>query len=97
MFTGGAQERKDTSHPLGKYYRFHSRIYDATRWIFLFGRDRLIRTTANFCQPARILEVGCGTGKNLVRLRQTFPGASLTGLGFERRYAGGGQEEADSF
>ena len=24
--------------------------------------------------------MGCGTGKNLVRLRQTFPGVSLTGL-----------------
>ncbi len=30
-------------HPLERYYRFHSRIYDATRWSFLFGRDKLVR------------------------------------------------------
>ena len=78
--SGAAQEGKDTEHPLEKYYRFHSRIYDASRWLFLFGRDRLIKTAALYSRPRRILEVGCGTGKNLVRLRQTFPGASLAGL-----------------
>ena len=82
--TGVEQERKDTIHQLEKYYRFHARIYDATRWIFLFGRDRLIKTAASSCKPTRILEVGCGTGKNLVRLRQTFPGVSLTGLDLSR-------------
>ncbi len=74
------QEEKFSSHPLEKYYRFHSRIYDATRWIFLFGRDRLVKTIAASSQPTRILEVGCGTGKNLVRLREMFPGVDLTGL-----------------
>jgi S-adenosylmethionine-diacylgycerolhomoserine-N-methlytransferase len=81
---GVEQEGKDTGHPLEKYYRFHSRIYDTTRWIFLFGRDRLVRKAATFCKPTRILEVGCGTGKNLVHLRQIFPGLSLTGLDLSR-------------
>jgi S-adenosylmethionine-diacylgycerolhomoserine-N-methlytransferase len=67
-------------HPLERYYRFHSQIYDATRWSFLFGRDRLVRLIAGFNQPSRILDVGCGTGKNLVRLSQVFPTARLTGL-----------------
>jgi S-adenosylmethionine-diacylgycerolhomoserine-N-methlytransferase len=31
-------------------------------------------------QPARILDVGCGTGDNLVRLYRAFPTAELTGL-----------------
>ncbi len=91
--SGAAQEGKYTEHSLEKYYRFHSRIYDATRWLFLFGRDRLIKTAALFTRPRRILEVGCGTGKNLVRLRQTFPGAEPDRTGPKRRYARGGQKE----
>ena len=78
------QEEKFSSHPLEKYYRFHSRIYDATRWIFLFGRDRLVKKIAASSQPTRILEIGCGTGKNLVRLREMFPGVDLTGLDLSR-------------
>lgn len=67
-------------HPLERYYRLHAKIYDASRWSFLFGRDRLLRLVAAHCQPQNILEVGCGTGKNLARLRQLFPTARLTGL-----------------
>ena len=63
------------------YYRFHSRIYDATRWSFLFGRDAIVELAgAAHPAPTRILEVGCGTGKNLVRLARTFPEARITGV-----------------
>jgi S-adenosylmethionine-diacylgycerolhomoserine-N-methlytransferase len=82
--SGLTPEEKFSGHPLETYYRFHSRIYDATRWIFLFGRDRLIKTLTSYSQPTKILEVGCGTGKNLVRLRETFPGVDLTGLDLSR-------------
>lgn len=67
-------------HPLERYYQFHARIYDASRWSFLFGRNRLLRLAAACCQPHEILEVGCGTGKNLARLHRLFPRARLTGL-----------------
>ncbi len=67
--------------PLERYYRFHSRIYDATRWSFLFGRSAIIEEAARFApQPARILEIGCGTGRNLVLLASRFPQAEITGL-----------------
>ncbi len=62
------------------YYRFHARIYDATRWSFLFGRSELIQKISTFAAPANILEIGCGTGKNLIRLNRHFPQTKLTGL-----------------
>ena len=62
------------------YYRLHARIYDATRWSFLFGRSALIRNIGAHCHPRRVLEVGCGTGKNLRALRRAFPRAQLTGV-----------------
>ncbi|RJP47341.1 MAG: class I SAM-dependent methyltransferase [Desulfobacteraceae bacterium] len=68
------------SMPLERYYRFHSHIYDATRWSFLFGRTTLIREISHHIRPGRILEIGCGTGKNLVSLARRFPDADITGL-----------------
>ena len=62
------------------YYRWHARIYDATRWSFLFGRTAILREMARLATPARILEVGCGTGKNLVNLCRIFPRARVTGI-----------------
>jgi S-adenosylmethionine-diacylgycerolhomoserine-N-methlytransferase len=63
-----------------RYYRLHSRIYDATRWSFLFGRTAILDDLALETTPARILEVGCGTGKNLVALAERFPQATITGV-----------------
>jgi S-adenosylmethionine-diacylgycerolhomoserine-N-methlytransferase len=62
------------------YYRLHARIYDGTRWSFLFGRAAILAEVAARARPARILEVGCGTGRNLVELGARFPGATLTGV-----------------
>ncbi len=63
-----------------RYYRVHAGMYDLTRWSFLFGREALLRQVAARVSPARILEVGCGTGKNLVQLGRQFPQARLWGL-----------------
>jgi S-adenosylmethionine-diacylgycerolhomoserine-N-methlytransferase len=68
------------NNALERYYQFHSRIYDATRWSFLFGREEILRRAARVTQPRRILEVGCGTGRNLVSLRRRFPQAEITGV-----------------
>jgi S-adenosylmethionine-diacylgycerolhomoserine-N-methlytransferase len=65
---------------LERYYRFHARIYDATRWSFLFGRAALVRRVAALRTPTRILEIGCGTGRNLLDLSRCFPNARLTGV-----------------
>lgn len=66
---------------LQRYYQFHSRIYDATRWSFLFGREETLRRVARVnSRPRRILEVGCGTGRNIASLRRRFPHAHITGV-----------------
>ena len=62
------------------YYRWHAHFYDATRWTFLFGRTALIRLAAERLRPRRILEVGCGTGRNLTELARFFPEAEIVGL-----------------
>ncbi|GHE05498.1 O-methyltransferase [Defluviimonas sp. 20V17] len=60
-------------------YRYQRLFYDATRRYYLLGRDRLIRTLD---PPARahILEVACGTGRNLDRIAARYPGRGLYGL-----------------
>lgn len=66
---------------LNRYYKIHSVIYDYSRWPILFGRNLLIRKlTQTNKQANRILEVGCGTGKNLKRLQKQFPKAVIIGL-----------------
>ena len=68
------------SEPLVNYYRWHSLVYDWTRWAFLFGRLELVNLLSRHARPKRILEVGCGTGTNLVRLARAFPDAEIVGL-----------------
>jgi S-adenosylmethionine-diacylgycerolhomoserine-N-methlytransferase len=64
-----------------RYYKLQSKIYDATRWSFLFGRNQIIREIPLDSQGSwNILEVGCGTGYNLINLAKRFPNAKLTGL-----------------
>lgn len=68
-------------------YRGQKHIYDATRRFFLLGRDRLIRDL----QPdanASVLELGCGTGRNLLHVRKHYPTASLYGVDISREMLG---------
>lgn len=60
-------------------YRYQRHIYDATRHNFLLGRDRLI---AELAPPpdGLVLEVGCGTGRNLIALAKRYPTARLHGI-----------------
>jgi len=73
------KQRRSSS--VERYYRLHAGIYDATRWSFLFGRNAIIERAATVQpRPTKILEIGCGTGRNLVALARRFPEARLTGV-----------------
>lgn len=65
---------------LQRYYRWQSRFYDATRWAFLFGREELINHLPDLPPEPHILEIGCGTGKNLHLLQFVYPDAKLLGM-----------------
>jgi len=51
-----------------RMYRRHARLYDLTRWVFLRGRRRAVQGLG-LSEGGRVLEIGCGTGANLLRLR----------------------------
>ncbi|HMQ48791.1 MAG TPA: class I SAM-dependent methyltransferase [Saprospiraceae bacterium] len=64
-----------------RYYVLQSKIYDLTRWAFLFGRKSIIRQMPfQHDAPLKILEIGCGTGYNLRRMARRFAKAQLTGM-----------------
>ncbi|MBB93950.1 MAG: SAM-dependent methyltransferase [Rhodobacteraceae bacterium] len=60
-------------------YRYQRRIYDVTRKYYLLGRDELI-DRMDPAPDAHILEIACGTGRNLDRIDQRYPGRHLYGL-----------------
>ena len=60
-------------------YKGQRHIYDLTRKYYLFGRDTLIEGLT--ARPGmRVLEVACGTGRNLAKIRKRWPGVQLYGL-----------------
>jgi len=71
----------DSNHAalMDDVYRRQRHIYDFTRKYYLFGRDRLVDSMRPG-PDARVLEVGCGTARNLVRLARRYPGRRLFGL-----------------
>jgi S-adenosylmethionine-diacylgycerolhomoserine-N-methlytransferase len=60
-------------------YRYQRYVYDATRKFYLLGRDRLIEELAP--SPGdRVLEVACGTGRNLIAAARRYPQARFFGF-----------------
>jgi S-adenosylmethionine-diacylgycerolhomoserine-N-methlytransferase len=64
---------------MNRMYRRQRHIYDGTRRYYLLGRDLLIARL----QPtagASVLEIGCGTGRNLVHAAGRYPDARFFGI-----------------
>ena len=64
---------------MDRLYRRQRHFYDVTRKYYLLGRDRLIDGLA---PPAggRVLEIGCGTARNLVTAARAWPEAQFFGI-----------------
>ena len=60
-------------------YRYQRYIYDATRKYYLLGRDRLIDELAP-PPGGSVLEVACGTGRNLIKGARRYPDAHFFGF-----------------
>lgn len=71
--------RLDHGGLMDRVYRHQRHIYDATRRYYLLGRDPMI---AGLNPPAggRVLEIGCGTGRNLVKAAQRYQQATFYGV-----------------
>ena len=64
---------------MDKVYRYQRHIYNLTRKYYLLGRDRLVREL-NLRDGESVVEVGCGTARNLIKIARAYPGAQLYGL-----------------
>jgi S-adenosylmethionine-diacylgycerolhomoserine-N-methlytransferase len=68
-----------TTEEMDRMYRLQRYFYDLTRKYYLLGRDRLLREME--ARPGeRVLEIGCGTARNLIRLARQRPGVACYGL-----------------
>lgn len=65
-------------HAMDRMYRWQHNFYDLTRKPYLLGRDRLITELAP-PDGACVLEIGCGTGRNLITAAYTWPNARFFG------------------
>lgn len=72
-------ENASHGHLMDRVYRHQRHFYNATRRYFLFGRDRLVADLD--ARPGdSILELGCGTARNLIAAARRYPGCELHGL-----------------
>ncbi len=64
---------------MDRMYRFQRHFYDASRRYYLLGRDSMLdglRPPLN----GSILEIGCGTGRNLLKAARRYRDAKLFGV-----------------
>jgi S-adenosylmethionine-diacylgycerolhomoserine-N-methlytransferase len=64
---------------MNRIYRHQRHIYDLTRKYYLLGRDSLIAELRPE-RGARVLEIGCGTGRNLICAARCYPDARFFGI-----------------
>jgi S-adenosylmethionine-diacylgycerolhomoserine-N-methlytransferase len=73
----------DAAALMDSMYRRQRFIYDLSRKFYLLGRDEAI-ARVRAAPGDTVLEIGCGTGRNLVKLAHAYPEARLFGLDVSR-------------
>ena len=68
-----------TTDTMNRMYRRQRHVYDATRKFYLLGRDDLIARLLPSVGE-RVLEIGCGTGRNLIVAARHYPEAKFFGI-----------------
>jgi S-adenosylmethionine-diacylgycerolhomoserine-N-methlytransferase len=73
----------DAAALMDRMYRHQRHVYDLTRKYYLAGRDEaILRLEA---RPGdTVLEIGCGTGRNLIKAARAYPEARVFGLDVSR-------------
>lgn len=69
----------DHASLMDRVYRRQRHFYDATRKYYLLGRDPMI-AGLKVPKGGSVLEIGCGTGRNLVKTAETYKDAQLFGI-----------------
>ena len=69
----------EATHRMNRMYRRQRHIYDGTRRYYLLGRDQMIANLGADA-GADVLEIGCGTGRNLVHAARLYPDARFFGI-----------------
>lgn len=72
-------ETADHGRLMDDVYRYQRLFYDMTRKYYLLGRDHLI-SHMRVAPGQTVLEVACGTGRNLAKIHKIYPEARLYGL-----------------
>ena len=69
----------DQARQMDRMYRFQRHWYDFSREYYLLGRDRMIRQI-EIHEGSCVLEMACGTARNLLALSSMHPSARLYGM-----------------
>lgn len=75
----GLRSDDDPAEKMDRMYRWTRHVYDVSRRYYLLGRDQMLDRVTD--RPAsRVLEVGCGTARNLRVLGRKAPHHTLYGV-----------------
>lgn len=64
---------------MNRMYRLQRHVYDFTRRYYLLGRNQML-ARLSLADDAKVLEIGCGTGRNLVHAARLYSNTQFFGI-----------------